>query len=82
MFSEFQKQKEFFQMFTKIYFWNMFIHTENYTESHEIFLITISNTKHTQKTHIQKQLSQNYINVGLPRPLQTAFELKKIVLPT
>ena len=50
----------------------------------ETLKITIYNTKHTQKT--LKYISNNpffrkCISLGLPRPLQTAFELKKLNCP-
>ena len=58
--------------------YNMFIYTENYTESHTNIKKQY-NTKHTQNTPIHFQQSiffQKYISWGLPGPPWTAFELK------
>ena len=47
------------------------------------FKISICNTKHTQNTPIHVQQSVlfffKYISFGLPEPLWTAFELKKLI---
>ena len=55
-----------------------FTYTENDTESHENIKMTNYNTKYTKNTqiHFQQSIFSKYKSVGIPGPLQTAFELK------
>ena len=77
-----KKRKEENTMFSKVaktILLNMFIYTENYTESHKIFEITISNAKHTQNDRIcfQHSIFPKMHKFGTPwaYPIRIAFEL-------
>ena len=72
-----------FSNFSKNILLNMFIYTENYTESHTNIEEKYYNTKHTQNTqiHFQQSIFLKYISFGLPGSLWKAFKLQ-IDLPT
>ena len=75
MFSNFQTF--LFSIFTKNILLNMFIHTENNTETHQNKQFIIQNTPTKPQYISNNPFSSKYISFGLPGHLRTALELNK-----